>query len=247
MSKRTLEICVDSIASAIAAREGGADRIELCENLAQGGVTPSAGKIRLAKKVLNIPVFVLVRPRKADFLYTGLEFELMLEEIRSAKAFGADGIVSGVLHADGTIDQARTQRLVEASWPLPFTFHRAFDMCREPLIAVEQLADIGVRRILTSGQQARVVEGYRLIRRLIELADGRLQIMAGGGLNPETLQPLLSIDGLEEFHASARHHVHTQMIFRGSTAMGSEELEEEFRWKEVDPLQVKRLRKQLNG
>jgi len=243
--KRILEIAVDSIQSAAHAEEGGADRIELCENLAQGGVTPSAGKISRAKKLLQIPVFVLIRPRKADFLYSGLEFELMLEDIRLARKLGADGIVSGILTSMGHVDVARTERLVEAAWPLPFTFHRAIDMCRDPLEAVDQLAGIGVRRILTSGQRPSAAGGRDLIDRLVRRSDGRLRIMAGGGLRPGNIDQLLQIPGLEEFHASARHEVKTKMEFFGRTTMGAEPVEEEFRWDEVDPLMVRALRRKL--
>lgn len=243
--KRILEIAADSIQSAVYAEEGGADRIELCDNLAQGGLTPSAGKIRVAKRLLAIPVFVLIRPRKADFLYSGLEFELMLEDIHQARELGADGIVSGVLTADGSIDLTRTERLLQAAWPLPFTFHRAIDMCRDPLSAVDQLAELGVRRILTSGQRATARDGQELIRRLVERADGRLTILAGGGLRPNSLSELLAIPGLREFHASARHQVRTKMEFYGSATLGSESLDEEFRWDEVDPGMVLALRRAL--
>ena len=244
--KRILEIAADSIQSAVNAEEGGADRIELCENLAQGGITPSAGKIRLSKKMLVIPVFVLIRPRKADFLYSGMEFELMLEDIRMAKQMGADGIVSGVLTADGSIDMTRTEMLVKASWPLPFTFHRAIDMCRQPLTAVDQLADINVRRILSSGQQPAAAGGSELLHKLVERAAGRLQIMAGGGLRAENLGSLLRIPQLKEFHASARHLVKTRMEFLGRTAMGKESIDEEFQWEEVDPGMVRALRNALD-
>ena len=243
--KRTLEIAVDLIQSAVFAEESGADRIELCENLAQGGVTPSAGKIRLAKEMLKIPVFVLIRPRKADFLYSGLEFEVMLNDIKLAKQLGADGIVSGVLTADGSIDVSRTDKLVQTSWPMPFTFHRAIDMCREPLAAVDQLADIGVRRILTSGQKATAADGRGLIRKLIERSAGRLHIIAGGGVRPASLDLLLSIPGLSEFHASARRPVKSKMEYFGTTTMGNEEVDEEFHWQEVDPLMVMEMREKL--
>lgn len=243
--KKILEICVDSLHSAAYAEEGGADRIELCENLTQGGVTPSAGKIHLVKRLLKIPVFVLIRPRKADFLYSGLEFELMLEDIKMAKELGADGIVSGVLTADGSVDIQRTSRLVETSWPLPFTFHRAIDMCRDPMIAVDELAEIGVRRVLTSGQRASASEGRELIARLVERVDDHLTIMAGGGITPKTIDNLLKISNLHEFHASARHQVKTKMEFHGYATMGSESIDEEFRWDEVDPNMVRALRQRL--
>ena len=151
-AQRTLEICVESVTSALNAQTGGADRIELCDNLHQGGITPGAGKIVLAKKLLHIPVFVLIRPRKGDFLYSDIEFDTLLEDIALARQLGADGIVSGALLPDGNIDLARIRLMLEAAEGLPFTFHRAFDMCRDPLRAIDELAELGVQRILRLGR-----------------------------------------------------------------------------------------------
>lgn len=243
----TLEICCDSVASAIAAARGGANRIELCENLAQGGVTPSAAKIRLAKEKLGIPVFVLIRPRKADFLYTELEFEVLLEDIRQARTMGADGIVSGALNADGTIDEARTRQMVEAAHPLPFTFHRAFDMCRDPLQAIDILAGLGVKRILTSGQQPTASAGKGNIERFVAYAGGRIGIMACGELLPDNIGELLDIGGLTEFHSAARTDIHSRMEYTGAVNMGDEAVQEEFRWQEVDESLVRGMRDVLNG
>jgi copper homeostasis protein len=245
--KKLLEICCDSIQSALNAEAGGADRIELCENLAQGGVTPSAGKIRLTKKLLHIPVFVLIRPRKADFLYSALELELMLEDIRVAKELGADGIVAGALHPDGTIDGLRTRRLIEAAFPLPFTFHRALDMCRDPLVAMETLIELGARRVLTSGKSVAAPQGEELIRQLVEKAGRDITVMAGGGITPSSIDPLLHISGLKEFHASARHLVYSQMQYFGEATMGLEGVQEEFRWHEVDRDIVKELKNKIKG
>ncbi|MCB9054118.1 MAG: copper homeostasis protein CutC [Lewinellaceae bacterium] len=242
----TLEICCDSVASAIAAARGGANRIELCENLAQGGVTPSAAKIKLAKARLSIPVFVLIRPRKADFLYTDLEFEIMLEDIRQAKALGADGIVSGALNADGTVDEARTREMVEAAGPLPFTFHRAFDMCRDALAAIDILAGLGVNRILTSGQQPTALEGKTNLERFAQYAGRRISIMACGELLPDNIGALLDIDGLTEFHSAARMEVQSQMSYTGEVNMGDEAVQDEFRWQEVDEGLVRGMRHVLN-
>ncbi|MCB0578167.1 MAG: copper homeostasis protein CutC [Phaeodactylibacter sp.] len=242
----TLEICCDSAASAIAAARGGAHRIELCENLAQGGVTPSAAKIKIVKAQLAIPVFVLIRPRKADFLYSGLEFEVMLEDIRQAKALGADGIVSGALHADGTIDEGRTRQMVETAAPLPFTFHRAFDMCRDPLAAIDLLAGLGVKRILTSGQQPTALEGRANIERYVKHAGGRIGIMACGELLPDNIGALLSIRGLTEFHSAARKEVKSRMAYTGGVNMGDEAVQEEFRWQEVDERLVSGMKNVLD-
>ncbi len=245
--KRILEICCDSVASAISAFEAGADRIELCENLAQGGVTPSAAKISLAKAKIDIPVFVLIRPRKADFLYSDLEMEIMLEDIRQARALGADGIVSGVLNADGTIDAARTRQLVEAASPLPFTFHRAFDMCRDPLASIGLLAGLGVRRILTSGQKPTAVEGRDNLRKFAREAGGKITVMACGELLPDNIAAIRDIEGLSEFHSAARMDIASRMAYHGGVNMGDEAVMEEFRWQEVDAELVRGMKQQLQG
>ena len=241
----TLEICCDSVASAIAAAQGGAHRIELCENLAQGGVTPSAAKIKLAKAKINIPVFVLIRPRKADFLYSELEFDIMLEDIRLAKDMGADGIVSGVLNANGTIDEPRTRQLIAAAAPLPFTFHRAFDMCQSPLAAIDLLAQMGARRILTSGQQATAEAGKANIERFVQYAGQRISIMACGELLPDNIAPLLNIEGLTEFHSAARTEVKSRMVYTGGVNMGDEAVQDEFRWQVVDENLVRGMQQVL--
>lgn len=243
--KKTLEICVESIASALQAEEGGADRIELCDNLAQGGITPSAGKIAQAKRLLHIPVMVLIRPRKGDFLYSDLEFELMLDDIARAKELGVDGIVSGVLNKDGSIDTVRTSWLVEAARPLPFTFHRAFDMSLNPQEAIGQLAHLGVSRILTSGLRPTALEGLEYFKTFAKLAGDKISIMVCGGLLPENIEPLLEIEGLHEFHAAVRHKVSSQMEFRGLATMGDEDLDEEFSWQEADLDLIKGLRVKL--
>lgn len=237
----TLEICVDSLASALIAFQNGANRLELCDNLDQGGITPSAGKIKLVKKYVEIPVFVLIRPRKGDFLYSDLEFELMLEDINSCKELGADGIVAGVLDPDGNIDTGRSSKLKAESHPLPFTFHRAFDMVRHAPQALEELIAIGADRVLTSGQKANVELGLDNLRHLVGQSEGRIEIMAGGGLTGHRLKQLLSIEGLNEFHASARHKMVSLMKFKGQVSMGVEAVEEEFSWAQTDPEKVASL------
>lgn len=243
--KKILEICVDSIASALKAQEGGADRIELCDNLAQGGITPSAGKIAQAKRLLHIPIMVLIRPRKGDFLYSDLEFELMLDDIARAKELGVEGIVSGVLNKDGSIDTVRTSWLVEAARPLPFTFHRAFDMSLNPTEALHQLAHLHVSRILTSGMRPTALEGLENIKKFVELAGDKISILACSEVTPQTVDPLLEIEGLHEFHAALRRPVSSQMEFRGLATMGDEDLDEEFSWDEADLDLIKGLRAKL--
>ncbi len=243
---RILEICLDSVPSAIAARQGGADRIELCENLYQGGVTPSAGKIKLAKKLLDIPVFVLIRPRKGDFLYSETEFQTIIEDIHAAKTLGADGIVSGALLADGHIDAPRTRLMVEAAHPLPFTFHRAFDMCRDALRAIDELADCGVRRILTSGQQPDAGQGLENLRHFAGYAGTRISILACGKLMPDNIASLLHVSGIDEFHAALRREARSAMNWFGNVPMGDEAVAQEFAWHETDEEQVSRLRSALS-
>ena len=244
--KKILEIAVDSVSSALYAAQGGANRLELCENLDQGGVTPSAAKIKLIKAKVDIPAFVLIRPRKGDFLYTDIEFETMLENIRLAKELGVDGIVSGVLLADGQIDLDRTSQLVKATTPLSFTFHRAFDMCCKPEEALEQLIELGVARILTSGQEPNAIEGKENIARFLQIANGRIQLMAGGGVRPKSIHQLLEIEGLNEYHSSARNMVESRMQYRGDTPMGSEAANAEFQWSEVKEEMVRAMQEQIS-
>jgi copper homeostasis protein len=240
-----LEIACDSVVSAHNAQLGGADRIELCDNLAQGGTTPSAGKIKLAKQLLHIPVFVLIRPRKGDFHYNTLEFDTMLEDIAIAKTLGADGIVSGVLNKDGTLNMSATEKLKQAAQPLPFTFHRAFDVCYEPQQMLEQLIDLKIERILTSGQKHSAVAGIATLKILLEQANQRIKIVAGGGIRPSNLPELLMVTGLNEFHSAARTKVYSQMEFRGGVTMGSEQITAEFEWEVVDIDAVSDMKHQL--
>ncbi len=242
---KLLEIACDSIFSAINAQAGGADRIELCDNLAQGGITPSAAKIKLAKKYLSIPIFVLVRPRPSDFLYSEYEFQTMLEDIDCAKQFNADGIVSGVLHRDGSLDLERTQQLVEATAPLPFTFHRAFDMCSTPALAMEELINLGVQRILTSGQKTTALEGQSNIAQWVAQANRRIEIVAGSGIRANNIKHLLNIAGLNEFHSSAKKLVRSQMQYKGNATMSASNLEDEFQWFEVDTQEVANMKKEI--
>lgn len=201
---RTLEICCASYTSALDAQSGGADRIELCMALESDGLTPSAGMLIKTRQALHIPVFVLIRPRAGNFCYSEEEMEVMLEDIAQAKTLGADGIVCGALQADGQLHYEQTARLLEASHPLPFTFHRAFDVCTAPLEAIDQLAALGVSRILTSGGAPNAPAGAENLRGYINYADQRLHIMAGGGIRPDNLAALLQTAPLQEVHSSAR-------------------------------------------
>lgn len=197
-----LEICASTIQSAVNAQTAGAHRIELCSELAVGGITPSYGMVQEVLSRLSLPVFVLIRPRSGHFVYTESEFEIMKADILQYKKMGCAGIVSGVLNADGTIDVDRTQVLVELSKPLPFTFHRAFDVTPNPSQALETLIEKGVSRVLTSGQAMSAMEGFELLKQLQKQASGRIQLLPGGGINQNNVH-IFKESGFTEIHASA--------------------------------------------
>lgn len=202
-----LEICACNYQSAINAQTAGAHRIELCTELAVGGLTPSYGLLKQVMKEFTFPVFVLIRPRSGNFTYSEIEFEIMKQDIQLCKDLGcsvpiAIGIVSGVLNKDNTIDVERTKQLIELSRPLPFTFHRAFDWTPNPFEALEQLIDLGAERILTSGQEPSAEKGLELLKQLNVKAKGRIIILPGGGINIENSKMFRDL-GFEELHASA--------------------------------------------
>jgi copper homeostasis protein len=230
-----VEICVDSVAGAFAAQRGGADRVELCDNLLEGGTTPSAGCIKVARKGLKIGLQVIIRPRGGDFLYTDDEMSVMREDVLTAKELGADGVVIGCLTAAGDIDMARTRELINLARPMNVTFHRAFDMCRDPRRALEEIIDLGADRILTSGQEASCLEGMELIAELHRLARGRIIIMPGGGLTPANIGRVAAATGVTEMHLSARKSVESGMAHRNSRVfMGGTLRPPEFSWKTTD-------------
>jgi len=220
--KIILEACVDSVESSIAARDGGADRIELCADLLEGGTTPPAGAISLICKHVKIPIMVMVRPRGGDFCYSELEFEEMKLEIEYIKKFNAAGIVLGILREDGTVDTERTKTLVELARPMEITFHRAFDMTRDPFEALDSLIGLGIERVLTSGQELNVVKGISTIKKLVERAGDKIIIMPGGGVNEMNAADIISKCGVKEIHASARKKKESRMKFRNPrTTMSS--------------------------
>lgn len=202
--KIEVEICVDSIHSAIAAEKAGAQRIELCSSLSEGGLTPSAGFIEITRASINIDLYVLIRPRRGDFLYSDQEFEIMKKDIEVAKMLGANGLVLGILMADGQIDIARTATLIALATPLSITFHRAFDMTPDPFKALEDLKNLKVDRLLTSGQQSTALAGMELLRKLVRQAGDHLTVMPGGGINETNINALITGTGASAYHASAR-------------------------------------------
>ncbi len=221
--KYIIEIATSDFETTRSAVEGGADRIELCANLAEGGTTPSFGTIKQCRETFTVSLYPIIRPRGGDFLYTKEEFEVMLQDIKLCKQLGCDGLVIGLLNMDGSIDIARTARLIEIAYPLGVTFHRAFDRCKDPFTALEQLIEIGCERILTSGQQPSVVDGVDLVAELNRIADERIIIMPGSGVRKENIKMLAEKTGCTEFHSSLRGREKTKMDFIHPAFKDSEE------------------------
>jgi copper homeostasis protein len=208
------EICVDSVAGVRAAKAAGADRVELCADLMEGGITPSRGMIRRSRTIAGIGLNVMIRPRGGDFLFDDDEFAAMQSDIETAKAEGADGIVIGLLTAAGEVDAARTRELIALARPLSVTFHRAFDMTDEPFRALEALVGLGVDRLLTSGQEASVIEGLPLIIELIERAGNRIIVMPGGGITSRNVNRIVAAAKPRELHFAALEPAASGMRFR---------------------------------
>jgi copper homeostasis protein len=204
MKKIILEICVDSIESAIIAEKSGADRIELCSSLNDGGLTPSYGMIKTVVEIIEIPVNVLIRPNGGSFNYSEKEFEIMLHDIALVKSFGASGVVFGILKKNNTIDFEKTEKLVEFAKPLSITFHRAFDFIPNPSEALEKIINLKVDRILTSGQKLNAEQGIPLIKKLVDQSKGKIIVMPGGGVNEENIRKIVIETGVLEIHSSAR-------------------------------------------
>ena len=198
----------------MAAERGGADRVELCSDLLEGGVTPSAGLLLQVRRRIGIPVFVLIRPRGGDFVYSSEEFETMREDIRQAQRLGADGIVLGVLEAHARVDVARTRELVELARPLPVTFHRAIDMTADPEAALDDVIKTGAVRVLTSGGARNAMQGLANLACMVQASQEEIAVMAGGGLSPETLPRVAEATGAAEFHASLRTASRSPVEFR---------------------------------
>lgn len=215
MKKQPLiEVCATSIHSCLAAQDGGAKRVELCDNLYEGGTTPGPGTLQLARELLDIEIMVMIRPRGGDFCYTKLEFEIMKKDIEACKEMGADGVVFGILLPDGNIDIKRTKELVELSRPLKVTHHRAFDMTPDPFRAMEEIIELGFDRILTSGHKNTVHEGKELLAELIKKANDRIIIMPGSGISEENILEMKRATAAHEFHLTGRKKKESKMQFR---------------------------------
>jgi len=214
MSDYKLEICANSVASCVEAQKGGAYRVELCAAIPEGGTTPSYGDIALARELLDIKLNVIIRPRGGDFLYSALEQRIMLKDIEIARKLGADGVVIGCLTAEGEVDMKRNKELIDAASGMSITFHRAFDMCRDPFESLEKIVSLGCDRVLTSGQQPKAEQGIPLLKQLVEKAAGRIVIMPGSGVNAQNIAKIAKETGAKEFHLSAREQIESKMVYR---------------------------------
>lgn len=222
MKKYQFEVCANSVESCLAAQAGGANRVELCAGIPEGGTTPSYGEISMAREVLDITrLHVIIRPRGGDFLYSPMEVKTMLKDIEMAKHLGVDGVVFGCLTTNGEIDFTVMQELMKASQGLSVTFHRAFDVCRNPKEALEQIIELGCHRILTSGQQATAEQGIPLLKELQEQAAGKIILLAGCGVNEKNVARIALETGIQEFHFSARESIKSEMEYKNeSVSMG---------------------------
>ena len=235
-----VEACVDSVASSVAAERGGAQRLELCDALFDGGTTPSAGMIAACKAAVSIPVFVMIRPRGGSFVYSEAERDVMRRDVIIARELGADGIVIGGLLRNGTIDVALVRCLVETARGLPITFHRAFDLTLDLAASLEVLAGVGVQRVLTAGGAATAFEGATVLAELVRRSESRIVVMAGGGVREENVRALVNVSGVNEVHVRLTRLTH------GDSAGTSRELrvrrplpQDEAAWEETDEQRVR--------
>jgi len=237
-----VEVAVDSVAGAAAAAASGAKRLELCQSLVEGGLTPSLGLCEAVRAAVKIPVFAMVRPRGGDFLYERSEFEVMRRDLQHLKAAGVDGIVAGVLLASGELDEARMRELIAAAAPLPFTCHRAFDLCADPARALETLVALGAARVLTSGQAATAPNGTACIEACVARAGTRLAVMAGGGVRDDNVRALVAATGVRELHLSATAWRRSAMTFRQQgVPMGTQPPDDEFSLRVTDAAMIARV------
>lgn len=222
-----LEVCAGDIGSVKAASTGGAARVELCSALEVGGITPSDGFITEALKVGGVKVHVLIRPRNGDFLYDDDEIECMARDVKIARELGAHGVVIGALTTDGNVDIEACKRILRHADSMNVTFHRAFDLCRDPFKAIDEICSLGCNRILTSGQAPSAEAGVELLSKLNDYAHGRLKILAGGGINPSNAAKIIQATGISEVHASARSKMPSKMQYRrDGVAMGAPDSDE---------------------
>ncbi len=243
-----IEIVVYNIDSALRASEGGADRIELCDNPAEGGTTPSFGVIEAVRQNVSVDLFVMIRPRGGDFHYTNYEFHAMKRDITQCQKLSVDGVVFGILTPDGRIDKKRCRELIERARPLKVTCHRAFDMTRDPFEALEDCIEVGFDRILTSGGKPQAIQGADLIGELVKKSNGRIAIMAGSGVNEKVVEELVRKAGTKEIHASAMASKPSAMEYKNMAIAGmGSAAGSEFLLRTVDPEIIKRIRALAEG
>jgi len=220
MKKIITEVCAETVNSAIAAEAGGADRIELCQALSEGGLTPSPALTKWCCENLKLEVMVLIRPRPGDFLYNETEFEIILEDILFCREAGAKGVVVGFLNPDGSVDTGKLKMCMEVAGDMEVTFHRAFDRCNNWEKALEDIIACGCHRILTSGLYSTALEGKDLLKKIINKSAGRIKILAGSGVTPENLTEIYRDTHFDEIHFSAKSPVKSRMEFKSSTVSG---------------------------
>lgn len=243
-----LEICVDSVYSALASQQAGADRIELCANLSEGGTTPSFGLMEVCRKKISIPLHVMIRPRSGDFLFDDNEFEEMKADISIAKKIKAEGIVIGMLTENGEVDIERTSELVRIAYPLHVTFHRAFDMATDPFQALEDIMESGCHTLLTSGHRQTALDGAELIYRLNIKANNKINIMAGSGVTDKNIFELALKTKIKCFHASAKKSAESNMLFKNaSISLGSIINYNEYEKRIIDVDMIKAMKQKLSA
>jgi len=224
-----LEICCSNWLSAKEADKAGADRIEICSALGEGGLTPSAGFIKQCTHNLSLKTHVLIRPRSGDFIYNTEEIEIMKSDVVFCKKNRVDAIVLGFLNIDGSIDKELTKEFIDLAQPMKVTFHRAFDMCKDPFIALEDLISLNIDYLLTSGQKSSALEGAEMIHQLVVKSQGRIQIMAASGVRTHLLKELMQKTNANAYHLSSRININSQMEYRkSSVSMGSQSLDAEY-------------------
>ena len=242
-----LEICIDSVESAVAAQAGGAQRVELCSALSEGGITPSEGLIRVVRARIGIGVYVMIRPRGGDFLYSADELQVMRDDISRAGDLGADGVVFGLLTADGVVDVDRTAELVELARPMETTFHRAIDMTRDLEQALESVIQTGAQRVLTSGGEQSALLGMTRVAELVQSARGRIAVMVCGNVRPENVAQIAETTGAVEFHAALRSAVPSPVTYRNPGLNMGDAGSDEYTRYVVWPEDVVRLRQTIDS
>ncbi|MCI4667423.1 MAG: copper homeostasis protein CutC [Bacteroidia bacterium] len=239
-TQKILEVCSYSVESAMLAEACGAHRIELCDNYSEGGTTPSIGAVAYALKNLSIPINVMLRPRGGDFLYSEAEFEIIKEDLKALRSMGVNGVVTGFLTANGEIDLNRTEEIISLAGQMEVTFHRAIDMCANPMQAIRKLADLGIKRILSSGSMANVAEGKEKLAKMVEIARDDIIIMPGCGLKPSNIKEILLHTGATEFHTASKCFLRSKMkYFNPNVSMGAKADIDEYQSVSVDTEKIR--------